>query len=114
MKKLVNTCVIYGTIKVYYDYTRLGPVDYLNPIGNFLRQSSLHKQTQRFMENYLKNGEIPRIGDEIVSDELFSKLVITNILYDYVMNEGELWIKKIDDAVKEFVKNRDKIKIPNK
>ena len=113
MKKLVNTCVIYGTIKVYYNYKSLGPLKHLNPIGNFLRRSSLHKQTQRFMENYLESGEIPNIGDEIESDELFSKLVITNILYDYIMNEGELWIKKLEDRVKEFIKERDEIKIPN-
>ena len=37
MSKIVNTSVIYGNIKVSYDYFRLDPLKTLNPMGNFYR-----------------------------------------------------------------------------
>ena len=61
------------------------------------------------MENYLKSGDIPKIGDEIISDKLFSNLIITNIIFNYVRTEGELWIKELEDSLEEF-KNMQKNK----
>ena len=46
MSKIVNTSVIYGNIKVSYDYFRLDPLKTLNPMGNFYRFNHLHKKTQ--------------------------------------------------------------------
>ena len=48
MSKIVNTSVIYGNIKVSYDYFRLDPLKTLNPMGNFYRFNNLHKKTQKF------------------------------------------------------------------
>ena len=109
MSKIVNTSVIFGNLKVYYNYFELQPCQTLNPIGNFYRKSHFHKETQRFMENYLKSGDIPKIGDEIISDKLFSNLIITNIIFNYVRTEGELWIKELEDSLEEF-KNMQKNK----
>tara|TARA_B100001741_G_scaffold253498_1_gene215602 strand:- start:587 stop:907 length:321 start_codon:yes stop_codon:yes gene_type:complete len=100
MKKVVNTSVINGNIKVYYDYLKPDILKQLNPMGNFYRHTHLHKETQRFMENYLQSGEIPLIGDIIISDKLFSQLVITNIIYNYKRTEGEIWIKRLEDEIK--------------
>ena len=109
MSKIVNTSVIFGNLKVYYNYFKLQPCQTLNPMGNFYRNSHFHKETQRFMENYLKSGDIPKIGDEIISDKLFSNLIITNIIFNYVRTEGELWIKELEDSLEEF-KNMKKNK----
>lgn len=109
MSKIVNTSVIFGNLKVYYNYFKLQPCQTLNPMGNFYRNSHFHKETQRFMENYLKSGDIPKIGDEIISDKLFSNLIITNIIFNYVRTQGELWIKELEDSLEEF-KNMQKNK----
>ena len=101
MSQIVNTCVIYGNLKVYYNYIKSEPLKTLNPMGNFYRFSHLHKETQRFMENYLKSGEIPNKDEEINSETLCSKLKITNIIYEYQRNEGEKWIYNLE---KEFVR----------
>ena len=66
MSKIVNTSVIYGNIKVSYDYFRLDPLKTLNPMGNFYRFNHLHKKTQKFMENYLKNGNLPKLGEIVI------------------------------------------------
>lgn len=112
MKSIVTTCVIHGFIKVFYTYKRLKPLKQLNPHGNFYRSSHFHKESQRFMENYLASGEIPKLGDIIISDTLFSKLVITNIIYNYQMTEGEVWFKKLEDEMKKFAEIRDNLKLP--
>ena len=105
MKEITNTCVIHGNIKVYYNYIVLQPLKSLNPIGNFFRSNYLHKNTQRFMENYLKNSNIPKIGEKIYSDNLCSELTVTNVIYDYMRNEGELSIKKLED---DFINEKNK------
>ena len=81
MSQIVNTCVIYGNLKVYYNYIKSKPLKTLNPMGNFYRFSHLHKETQRFMENYLKSGEVPNKDQEIYSETLCSKLIVTNGLF---------------------------------
>ena len=44
MSKIVNTSVIYGNIKVSYDYFRLDPLKTLNPMGNFYRLTTFIKK----------------------------------------------------------------------
>ena len=97
MSKIVNTSVIYGNIKVSYDYFRLDPLKTLNPMGNFYRFNHLHKKTQKFMENYLKNGNLPKVGEIVISDYLFSDLKITNMCFEYKRNEGENFLKNLED-----------------
>ena len=41
------------------------------------------------MENYLKNGNLPKAGEIVISDYLFSDLKITNMCFEYKRNEGE-------------------------
>ena len=106
MIKIVNTSVIYGNIKVSYDYFRLDPLKTLNPMGNFYRFNHLHKKTQKFMENYLKNGNLPKVGEIVISDYLFSDLKITNICFEYKRNEGENFLKNLED---EFLKEKQKL-----
>ena len=106
MSKIVNTCVIYGNLKVYYDYIKSKPLNTLNPMGNFYRFSHLHKETQRFMENYLKSGEIPKKGEEINSETLCSKLIVTDIIFGYQRTEGEEWIHNLE---KQFVEIKNKL-----
>ena len=106
MSKIVNTFVIYGNIKVCYDYFRLDPLKTLNPMGNFYRFNNLHKKTQKFMENYLKNGNLPKVGEIVISDYLFSDLKITNICFEYKRNEGENFLKNLED---KFLKEKQKL-----
>ena len=106
MSKIVNTSVIYGNIKLSYDYFRLDPLKTLNPMGNFYRFNHLHKKTQKFMENYLKNGNLPKVGEIVISDYLFSDLKITNICFEYKRNEGENFIKNLED---KFLKEKQKL-----
>ena len=106
MSKIVNTSVIYGNIKVCYDYFRLDPLKILNPMGNFYRFNHLHKKTQKFMENYLKNGNLPKVGEIVISDYLFSDLKITNICFEYKRNEGENFLKNLED---KFLKEKQKL-----
>ena len=106
MSKIVNTSVIYGNIKVSYDYFRLDPLKTLNPMGNFYRFNHLHKKTQKFMENYLKNGNLPKVGEIVISDYLFSDLKITNICFEYKRNEGENFLKNLED---KFLKEKHKL-----
>ena len=106
MSKIVNTSVIYGNIKVSYDYFRLDPLKILNPMGNFYRFNHLHKKTQKFMENYLKNGNLPKVGEIVISDYLFSDLKITNICFEYKRNEGENFLKNLKD---KFLKEKQKL-----
>ena len=108
MSQIVNTCVIYGNLKVYYNYIKSKPLKTLNPMGNFYRFSHLHKKTQRFMENYLKSGEVPNKDQEIYSETLFSKLIVTNIIFGYQRNEGEKWIYNLE---KEFIRFKNTKKI---
>ena len=89
--------VIYGDIKVSYDYFRLDPLKTLNPMGNFQRFNHLHKTTQKFMENYLKNGNLPKVYEIVISDNLFSDLKITNICFENKINKGESFLKNIKD-----------------
>ena len=105
MSKIVNTSVIYGNIKVSYDYFRLDPLKTLNPMGNFYRFNHLHKKTQKFMENYLKNGNLPKVGEIVISDYLFSDLKITNICFEYKRNEGEIFLKNLEDKFLKEKKN---------
>ena len=106
MSKIVNTSVIYGNIKVSYDYFRLDPLKTLNPMGNFYRFNHVHKKTQKFMENYLKNGNLPKVGEIVISDYLFSDLKITNICFEYKRNEGENFLKNLED---KFLKEKQKL-----
>ena len=106
MSKIVNTSVIYGNIKVSYDYFRLDPLKTLNPMGNFYRFNHLHKKTQKFMENYLKKGNLPKVGEIVISDYLFSDLKITNICFEYKRNEGENFLKNLED---KFLKEKQKL-----
>ena len=106
MSKIVNTSVIYGNIKVSYDYFRLDPLKTLNPMGNFYRFNHLHKKTQKFMENYLKNGNLPKVGEIVISDYLFSDLKITNICFEYKRNEGENFLKNLEV---KFLKEKQKL-----
>ena len=106
MSKIVNTSVIYGNIKVCYDYFRLDPLKTLNPMGNFYRFNHLHKKTQKFMENYLKNWNLPKVGEIVISDYLFSDLKITNICFEYKRNEGENFLKNLED---KFLKEKQKL-----
>ena len=106
MSKIVNTSVIYGNIKVSYDYFRLDPLKTLNPMGNFYRFNHFHKKTQKFMENYLKNGNLPKVGEIVISDYLFSDLKITNICFEYKRNEGENFLKNLED---KFLKEKQKL-----
>ena len=106
MSKIVNTSVIYGNIKVCYDYFRLDPLKTLNPMGNFYRFNHLHKKTQKFMENYLKNGNLPKVGEIVISDYLFSDLKITNICFEYKRNEGENFLKNLEE---KFLKEKQKL-----
>ncbi len=106
MSKIVNTSVIYGNIKMSYDYFRLDPLKTLNPMGNFYRFNHLHKKTQKFMENYLKNGNLPKVGEIVNSDYLFSDLKITNICFEYKRNEGENFLKNLED---KFLKEKQKL-----
>ena len=106
MSNIVNTSVIYGNIKVCYDYFRLDPLKTLNPMGNFYRFNNLHKKTQKFMENYLKNGNIPKVGERVISDYLFSDLKITNICFEYKRNNGETFLKNLED---KFLKEKQRI-----
>jgi len=111
MSKIVNTCVICGNLKVYYDYIKSEPSETLNPMGNFYRWSHLHKETQRFMETNLQNGMLPKIDEEIFSDKLCSSLKITNIIYGYQRDGGEGFIHNLE---KEFLKQRDLIRNSDK
>ena len=106
MSKIVNTSVIYGNIKVCYDYFRLDPLKTLNPMGNFYRFNNLHKKTQKFMENYLKNGNLLKVGEIVISDYLFSDLKITNICFEYKRNEVENFLKNLED---KFLKEKQKL-----
>ena len=106
MSKILNTSVIYGNIKVCYDYFRLDTLKTLNPMGNFYRFNNLHKKTQKFMENYLKNGNLPKVGEKVISDCLFSDLKITNICFEYKRNEGENFLKNLED---KFLKEKQKL-----
>ena len=106
MSKIVNTSVIYGNIKVCYDYFRLDPLKPLNPMGNFYRSNHLHKKTQKFMENYLKKGNLPKVGEIVISDYLFSDLKITNICFEYKRNEVENFLKNLED---KFLKEKQKL-----
>ena len=106
MKKIVNTCVICGNLKVYYDYIKSEPSETLNPMGNFYRWSHYHKETQRFMENYLQSGILPKIGDKIFSEKLCSSLTVTKIFSDYKRNEGETFINNLE---KKFLETRELI-----
>jgi len=89
MTEIVNTSVICDDIEVFYDYVKLDPIKNLNPMGNFYRYNHLHKKTQKIMENYLKSVEVPKIGDQVISDELFLKLTITNIIDNHKKDNGE-------------------------
>ena len=106
MSKIANTSVIFGNLKVYYNYFKLQPCQTLNPMGNFYRNSHFHKETQRFMENYLKNGNVPKVGEKVISDCLFSDLKITNICFEYKRNEGENFLKNLED---KFLKEKQKL-----
>ena len=106
MSKIVNTSVIYGNIKVCYDYFRLDPLKTLNPMGNFYRFNNLHKKTQKFMENYLKNGNVPKVGEKVISDCLFSDLKITNICFEYKRTKGETFLKNLEN---KFLKEKQKL-----
>ena len=106
MTEIVNTWVIYGNLKVHYNYEKSKPSSRLNPMGNFYRFSHLHKETQRFMENYLKSGEIPKKGEEINSETLCSKLIVTDIIFGYQRTEGEEWIHNLE---KQFVEIKNKL-----
>ena len=79
MSKIVNASVIYGNIKVSYDYFRLDPLKTLNPMGNFYRSNHLHKKTQKFMENYLKNGNLPKVGEKVISDCFIASLAAISV-----------------------------------
>ena len=111
MSKIVNTCVICGNLKVYYNYIKSEPSETLNPMGNFYRWSHLHKETQRFMETHLQNGMLPEIDEEIISDKLCSNLKITNIIYEYKRDGGEGFIHNLE---KEFFQQRDLIRNSDK
>ena len=106
MRKIVNTSVICGNIKVFYDYFILEPLKTLNPMGNFYRSNHLHKKTQKFMENYLKNGNLPKVGEIVISDYLFSDLKITNICFEYKRTKGETFLKNLEN---KFLKEKQKL-----
>ena len=106
MTELIETSAIFGNIKITYQYKKSKPSKTLNSMGNFYRSSHLHKKTQKFMEEYIKEGNVPKIGEKIYSDKLFSDLTIINVTHDYQRTEGENWIKKVEDELKKRKEER--------
>ena len=106
MTEVIETSAIFGNIKITYQYKKAKQSKTLNSMGNFYRFNNLHKKTQKFMENYLKNGNLPKVGEIVISDYLFSDLKITNICFEYKRNEGENFLKKLED---KFLKEKQKL-----
>ena len=74
-------------------------------MGNFYRFNHLHKKLKNLWKNYLKNGNLPKAGEIVISDYLFSDLKITNICFEYKRNEGENFLKNLED---KFLKEKQK------
>ena len=74
-------------------------------MGNFYRFNHLHKKIKKFIENYLKNGNLPKAGEIVIYDYLFSDLKITNMCFEYKRNEGENFLKNLED---KFLKEKQK------
>ena len=108
MTEVIKTSAIFGNIKITYQYKKSKTSKTLNSMGNFYRSSHLHKKTQIFMEEYIKEGNVPKIGEKIYSDKLFSDLTIINVTHNYQRNEGESWIKKVEDEFKKKEKRNSK------
>ena len=81
--------------KIIYLEKLLNRFEFNNDLKNgvmfFLGGSILipTKETQKIMGNYLKSVEVPKIGDQVISDELFLKLTITNIIDNHKRDNGE-------------------------
>ena len=107
MTEVIETSAIFGNIKITYQYKKSKRSKTLNSMGNFYRSSHLHKKTQIFMEEYITKCNVPKIGEKIYSDKLFSDLTIINVTHNYQRNEGESWVKKVEDEFKNKKEKRN-------
>ena len=106
MTEVIKTSAIFGNIKITYQYKKAKPSKTLNSMGNFYRLGHLHKKTQKFMEDFIKEGNVPKIKEKIHSDKLFSDLMIINVTHNYQRTEEENWIKNVEDEFKKRKEER--------
>ena len=65
MTEVIKTGPIFGNIKITYQYKKAKPSKTVNSIGNFYKSNHLYKKTQKFMEDFIKDGNVPKIGEKI-------------------------------------------------
>ena len=111
MIKTVQTCAIFGNVKVEYSYVKPAPLENLNVLGNFYRHSHLHKNTHKFIEDLVKSGNIPKEGERMLFNKLGNNLcvdlTIIKIFYDYQRTELEKLHKKLEDKFDELKSQED-------
>ena len=98
-RTIVITCAGYALIN--YTYQRPKPLPALNPMGNFYRGSHYHKSTQRFFDELIEDGSLPKAGDVFELGDKNLKLTVTSVTTNYRPSALSRDLMRMEEELKD-------------
>ena len=98
-RTIVITCAGYALIN--YTYQKPEPLPNLNPMGNFYRGSHYHKSTQRFFDELIDDGSLPKAGDVFELGDKNLKLTVTSVTTDYRPSALSRDLMRMEEELKD-------------
>ena len=98
-RTIVITCAGYALIN--YTYQRPKPLPTLNPMGNFYRGSHYHKSTQRFFDELIEDGSLPKAGDVFELGDKNLKLTVTSVTTNYRPSALSRDLMRMEEELKD-------------
>ena len=98
-RTIVITCAGYALIN--YTYQKPEPLPNLNPMGNFYRGSHYHKSTQRFFDELIEDGSLPKAGDVFELGDKNLKLTVTSVTTNYRPSALSRDLMRMEEELKD-------------
>ena len=95
----VITCAGYALIN--YTYQKPKPLPTLNPMGNFYRGSHYHKSTQRFFDELIEDGSLPKAGDVFDLGDKNLKLTVTSVTTNFKPSALSRDLMRMEEELKD-------------
>ena len=98
-RAIVITCAGYALIN--YTYQKPEPLPNLNPMGNFYRGSHYHKSTQRFFDELIEDGSLPKAGDVFELGDKNLKLTVTSVTTNFRPSSLSRDLMRMEEELKD-------------
>ena len=90
-----------GYALINYAYQKPEPLPTLNPMGNFYRGSHYHKSTQRFFDELIEDGSLPKAGDVFELGDKNLKLTVTSVTTNYRPSALSRDLMRMEEELKD-------------